>query len=128
VLICVFRCCSKGGESYLLSGVNCRWGGKAFKDCGGASNATAGQSWGGNTNVKGSSAVGPKLTVLFETVYSGKPFCFVSFGGSDTTNHYSLDAHADRVEVYLKKKGCCAMDWAEFNENVAMVCHGATAA
>ena len=49
----------------------------------------------------------------------------MSFGGADTANHYSLDAHTDRVEIFLKKKACCDMDWQDFTGTVVLICHGA---
>ena len=54
---------------------------------------------------------GDKLVVSFSALYMGSPFCFVSFGGAETTNHYSLNAHPDRVDIFLKKKAGCAMKY-----------------
>lgn len=114
--------------SYLLSGVSCHWQRKEFdKACGTVSKgvAPATASWGGQANFKSAKATGSKLTIQFTRPYSGSPFCFVSFGGADTTNSYSINAYTDRVEIHLKKKGCCSMNWADFDEKVSLVCHGA---
>jgi len=61
----------------------------------------------------------------------GSPFCFVSFGGADTTAHYSIDAHSDRVEVYLKKTSEHPLPhidyfliWTGLSQEERMLCYG----
>lgn len=108
---------------YLLSGVNCHWKKSSFEDCESDSNSGE-SSWGGYANVERTAADGAKLSVFFSQAYMGRPFCFVSFGGADTTNQYSVDAYTNKVDIFLKKKGCCAMDWSEFEGIVALICHG----
>jgi len=115
---------SQSQMPYLLSGINCKWKRTAFDSACGQSGKTA-ASWGGFSNIKGATAQGNELTVAFNRSYAGAPFCFVSFGGAETMASYSLDAKPNTAHIFLKRKGCCAMDWSEFAEHVSLVCHGA---
>jgi hypothetical protein len=113
---------------YLLSALSCHWKRTQLDpSCGAAEDPdVSGSSWGGMANVKAVEVEEEALKIEFSTAYAGSPICFVSFGGKETTLDYSIDTNPDHAKIFLKKNGCCATAWKNFDGKFSLICHGAT--